>query len=185
MRPVTLRSLLCLLLLAACRDAPGRSNDPGHLEVKWEGSSKGRLSGTATASWCDIQRVLAIQVVRGDTGVGLAIHAEKALAPGAYPVVDPARAESVPPAAAVATRWPTKSVIQGFQGDSGRVLLQRSSSGRYSGLVSARARSVVDTQRIRLTGSFRDLLVQADSVGCQPEEELPGDAPEDSDTGVH
>jgi hypothetical protein len=176
---------ICFLLIAACRDAPGRSSAPGQLEVQWDGSSEGRLSGTATASWCDTQRVLAIQTVRGDTGIALAIYPQKALTPGPYPVVDPARAESVPPAAAVAARWPTKSVIQGFQGDSGRVVLRRSEAGRLSGEVGARARSVVDTQRIVLTGSFRDLMVQPDSVGCQPDDTLPDDAAEVPDTGVH
>lgn len=178
-----------LLLVAACREAPERSNAPGHLEVQWEGSSKGQLSGPATASWCDLQRVLAIRTVRGDTGVALALYPGKALTPGAYSVVAPARAESVPPAAAVAARWPTKNVIQGFQGDSGRVILQRSSLGRFSGRLSARARSVVDTQRIVVTGTFRDLLVQPDSLGCEPEDSpadtLPDEAAEDPDTGVH
>jgi hypothetical protein len=182
---VNLRISIWLLLVAACREAPGRSSAPGHLEVEWDGSSKGRLSGTASATWCDVQRVLAIRVVRGDTGIALAIYPEKTLAPGAYTVVEPARADSVPPAAAVAARWPTKSVIQGFQGDSGRVLLQRSSSGRFSGQVGARARSVVDTQRIVVTGTFRDLLVQPDSLGCHTDDELPGEAAEDPDTGVH
>ncbi len=153
--------------------------------MKWNGSSEGRLSGTAVASWCEIHRVLAIRTVRGDTGVALAIYPQKALVPGPYRVVEPARAESVPPAAAVAARWPTKSVIQGFQGDSGRVLLQRSGSGRLSGEVWARARSVVDTQRIVLTGSFRELMVQPDSLGCQPGDTLPDEAAEVPDTGVH
>jgi hypothetical protein len=180
---------ICFLLVIACREAPGRSNGPGHLEVQWEGSSKGQLSGLATASWCELRRVLAIRTVRGDTGIALALYPEKALTPGAYKVVAPARAESIPPAAAVAVRWPTKSVIQGFQGDSGRVILQRTSSGRVSGRVSSRARSVVDTQRIVMMGTFRDLLVQPDSLGCEPEDSpadtLPDKAAEGPDTGVH
>jgi hypothetical protein len=185
LRAVKLRVPIWLLLVVACREAPGRSNAPGQLEVQWEGSSKGQLSGLATASWCDVQRVLAIRTVRGDTGIALALYPEKALTPGAYSVVEPARAESVPPAAAVAARWPTKSVIQGFRGDSGQVILQRSSAGRFSGQVSARARSVVDTQRIVVTGTFRDVLVQPDSLGCEPEDTLLDEAAEDPDTGVH
>ncbi len=184
-----LRVSLCFLLVIACREAPGRSNGPGHLEVQWKGSSKGQLSGLATATWCELRRVLAIQTVRGDTGIALALYPEKALTPGTYGVVAPARAESIPPAAAVAARWPTKSVIQGFRGDSGQVVLQRTSSGRFSGRVGARARSVVDTQRIVMTGTFRDLLVQPDSLGCEPEnspaDTLPEKAAEGPDTGVH
>lgn len=188
LRVVKLRVPICFLLVVACREAPG-SNGPGHLEVRWEGSSKGQLSGLATANWCEVRRVLAIRMVRGDTGIALALYPEKTLTAGAYNVVAPARADSIPPAAAVAARWPTKSVIQGFQGDSGRVVLQRTSAGRFSGRVSARARSVVDTQRIVMTGTFRDLAVQPDSLGCEPEDSpadtLPDKAAEGPDTGVH
>jgi hypothetical protein len=129
--------------------------------------------------------MLEIQAVRGDTGIALAVYPGKALAPGAYPVTEPERAESVTPAAAVATRWPTKTQIQGFRGDSGQVTLQRSSSGRFSGRMKARARSVVDTQRITLSGSFSDLLVQPDSLDCEGNDSLPKQAPEVPDTGVH
>lgn len=168
----------------ACRELPDRAAGAGRLEVRWEGSASGDLSGPATARWCDLQRVLEIRTVRGDTGIALALYPGKALAPGAYPVVDPARAESVPPAAAVAARWPTKTQVQGFRGDSGRIDLQRSSRGQLSGSVTARARSVIDTQRIVLTGTFRDLLVRADSLGCQLPDTLPDD-PEAADTGLH
>jgi hypothetical protein len=129
--------------------------------------------------------MLEIQAVRGDTGIALAVYSGKSLAPGAYPVTEPEKAESVTPAAAVAVRWPTKTQVQGFRGDSGQITLQRSSSGRFSGSMKARARSVVDTQRITLSGSFSDLLVQPDSVGCAAKDSLPNPLPEVSDTGVH
>jgi hypothetical protein len=83
-------------------------------------------------------------------------------------VLEPARAESVPPAAGVAVRWLGQTVVQGFQGESGKVVLQRSTSGLYSGRLSARAVSIADTQHISLSGSFRDLAAQADSAGCTP-----------------
>jgi hypothetical protein len=189
LRALKLRVPIWFLLIIACREAPERSNGPGHLEVQWEGSSKGQLSGLATASWCEVRRVLAIRTVRGDTGIALALYPEKAPTPGTYSVVAPARAESITPAAAVAARWPTKSVIQGFQGDSGQIIVQRSSSGRLSGRVGARARSVVDTQRIVMTGTFRNLLAQPDSLGCEPEDSpadtLSDQAAEDPGTGVH
>ncbi len=175
---------VALAVGTACRELPERTAGTGRLEVRWEGSVSGDLSGPASAGWCELHRVLEIRTVQGDTGIALALYPGKALAPGAYTVVDPARAESIPPAAAVAARWPTKTQVQGFRGDSGRVDLQRSSTGHLSGTVTARARSVIDTQRIRLTGTFRDLAVRADSLGCQPPDTLPDD-PEAADTGLH
>ena len=176
-----------ILLLAACQQSARQPSGPGQLEVRWQGSSTGSLSGTATARWCNLNRVLEIHAVRGDTGIAIALHSTKEPAPGAYAVVQPERAESAAPAAAVAARWPTKTVIQGFQGDSGQVTLQRSSSGRVSGRLHARARSAVDTQRIVLTGGFSDLRVQPDSLGCQPRDTLADDADstELPDTSVH
>jgi hypothetical protein len=106
--------------------------------------------------------------------------------------VDPTVADSLPPAAAVAVRWLGQTVVQGFQGESGQVVLQRSSAGLFSGAFDARARSVVDTQHLNLSGTFRDLALRRDTLGCVPrdeEEEMGDDAvPEDAeavDTGVH
>jgi hypothetical protein len=191
---VSARNLACLsvlLLIGACRKAPEQPPAIGHLEVRWSGRNGGAISGPATARWCAIRRVLEIRTVRGDTGIALALYPTKSLAIGRYPVVDPVKAESVPPAAGVAVRWLTQTVVQGFQGDSGRVDLDRSSSGQLSGRVSARAHSVVDTQRIVLSGRFRDLTLRSDSLGCAPPENADGgdedgeaDA-EPGDTGVH
>jgi hypothetical protein len=114
--------------------------------------------------------VLQVRVIQGDTGIALAVYPGKALEGGVYPVVDPVKAESVPPAASVALRVVTKNLVQGFRGDSGRVNLESSRSGRFSGSVSARARSVIDTQRVTLNGTFRDLRVVPDTAGCLPPE---------------
>jgi hypothetical protein len=183
------RLWLGLMLVAACRVSSRQETEPGQLEARWKGAADGGVSGTAVAVWCDVRRVLEIRMVQGDTGIALALYPGKQLSAGAYRVVDAAKAESLPPAAGVAVRWPTKTVIQGFQGDSGMVQLERSPSGRFSGRVSARARSVVDTQRIRLAGSFRELVVRPDTRGCPPVDsadeaaELEEDA-EPADTGV-
>jgi hypothetical protein len=164
---------VCLgLVMAACRSESNEETGPGHFAVRWKGAAEGGASGTAVAAWCDVRRVLEIRMVQGDTGIALALYPAKALASGVYRVVDPVKAESIPPAAAVAVRWPTQSVVQGFQGDSGAVELEQSGSGRFSGQVSARARSVVDTQRIRLSGDFRDLLVRPDTRGCLPADSI-------------
>jgi hypothetical protein len=172
------------LLSGACRDTPERSHSVGHLEVVWNGRTRGNISTSATAGWCAPRRVLEIRAIKGDTGIALALYPGKSIAPGAYRVVDGARAESVPPAARIAVRLLAANTVQGFRGDSGRVDLERSSSGQLSGSVRARARSVVDTQRISLSGTFRGLTVLPDSLGCTPPDTADDDA-DAGDTGIH
>src|SRR5919106_39857 len=140
----TVPALLFLLGLAACR-APSRA-ETGHLELHWNGPQAGSIAGPTSAGWCALRKVLQVRVIQGDTGIALAVYPGKALEGGVYPVVDPVKAESVPPAASVALRVVTKNLVQGFRGDSGRVNLESSRSRRFSGSVSARARSVIDTQ---------------------------------------
>jgi hypothetical protein len=159
---------LTLILSAACRPAPGSDAGPGDFEVGWKGAAEGSISGNGQAVWCGVRRALEIRLVQGDTGVAIALYPTKTLAAGVYRVTDPAKAESLPPSAGVAVRWPTQNLVQGFQGDSGVVQLERSGSGLISGKVTVRARSVVDTQRIRLSGSFQDLTVKPDTRGCPP-----------------
>jgi hypothetical protein len=175
--------LAIALVMLACQQPPPRSATQGHLEVSWSGKDRGRVSGAATARWCELRRVLQIQTVRGDTGIALALYPGRALAPGTYKVVDPARAESLPPAAGVAVRWLGQTIVQGFRGDTGRVVLDRSPTGQWSGRLSARARSVVDTQRLALGGTFRDLVVTRDSLGCAPLTPVDDESDID-DTGV-
>jgi hypothetical protein len=188
---VSARNLGCLyvlLLVGACREGPDRSPAGGQLDIRWGGRNGGAVTGPATAAWCGVRRVLEISSVRGDTGFAIALYPGKSLAAGMYPVTDPAKAESIPPAAGVAIRWLTRNVVQGFQGDSGRVDLQRSSSGQLSGRLRARARSVVDTQRIFLTGTFEQLAVVPDTLGCTPPDtadEDVDDEAEAADTGVN
>jgi hypothetical protein len=141
------------------------------------------MAGSAVAEWCEYRRMLEIRMVQGDTGIALALYPAKALGTGVYPIVEPARAESVPPAAVLAVRWLTQTTVQGFQGDSGQVNLERSTTGQLSGRVAARARSVVDTQRIRVTGTFRDLTIGPDTLGCDPLDTTDEDA-DPEDTGV-
>lgn len=129
--------------------------------------------------------MLEIRAIRGDTGIGVAIYPAETIATASYRVVDPVKAESLPPAAAVALRWLTQTSVQGFQADSGTVELQRSASGLLSGKLSAHARSVADTQRIAVTGRFKDLVARPETGGCTapPQQRNPRAAP--GDTGVH
>jgi hypothetical protein len=178
-----------LVLLAsglwACQATARRPAREGHLEVSWNGKDRGSVAGTATARWCGLLRVMEVRLVRGDTGVAVALYPVRSPASGTYPVVAPAKAESLPPAAAIGVRWLGQSVVQGFQGESGQVVLQRSSAGLFSGRLKARARSVVDTQHIALNGSFRDLILTPDSLGCSPTDEDMDEDAETVDTGVH
>jgi hypothetical protein len=182
-RATASRQVLLFVLGAACARPSSPLTDKARLEVQWNGSTGGRIGGAAVAGWCAERRVLQISLVQGDTGLALALYPDRALRDGVYPVVDPIRAESMAPAAGVAVRWLTRTTVQGFQGDSGRVSLERGATGRLSGQVHARARSVVDTQRIRLSGTFRDLIVVQDTLGCDPADTTDEDAGFE-DTGV-
>jgi hypothetical protein len=176
---------LCLgLTLVACRQAqPRRAGEP-QLAVSWGGKDSGSISAPATARWCELRRVFEFQAVRGDTGAALAVYPGPSLVPGTYPVVDPVKAESLPRAAAVALRWLGRNSVQGFQGESGQVVLQRS-NGLFSGRVTARARSVNDTQLISVRGTFHDLPARRDSLACAPPEKDAESAADTADTGVH
>lgn len=176
--------MLLVLMAGGCRTVPGRTERGGHLEVRWNGPGAGKISGPATAEWCAPRRLLEIRTVQGDTGIALALYPAETLVAGVYRVTDPTRAESVPPAAGIALRWLGPTAVQGFRGDSGTVDLARSSSGQLSGNVQARARSVVDNQRVALTGTFRDLTVVPGSRGCAAADTSDKDA-ERGDTGIH
>jgi hypothetical protein len=189
----SVRALAMVLVgLSGCNRAPATPGGAGQIDVRWTGSERGRLSGKATAEWCSIHRLLEIRAIRGDTGIALAIYPADTITPGTYQVIDPAKAESLPPAAGIALRWATQIAIKGFQGESGSVVLDRSRSGELSGRVTAAARSVTDTQRVAIDGSFRDLPVRPQTRGCAPPLEHPdedvepdgGDA-QPSDTQLH
>jgi len=171
--------------LWACQATARRPAPQGHLEVSWTGKVSGSVGGMATARWCGLLRVLELRLVRGDTGIAVAIYPVRSPVPGVYRVVAPAKAESLPPAAAIAVRWLGQTVVQGFRGESGQVVLQRSSAGLFSGRLKGRARSVVDTQHLTLNGSFRDLILTPDSLGCAPTDDDRDEDAETVDTGVH
>jgi hypothetical protein len=161
-----------------------RPAQTGHLEADWSGSDRGKISAPASAEWCGARRLLEIRAVQGDTGIALALYVEDTLTAGRYRVVDPPKAESLPPAAAVALRWFTQNAVKGFQGATGTVFLERSQSGELAGNVTARAHSVADTQWVTVKGTFDGLAVRPSS-GCFPPGQTPeGDAQPD-DTVVH
>lgn len=176
---------LLLFLVASCRTGPGNSQKEGHLEAQWTGLGHGKISGPATAEWCAARRLLQIRTVQGDTGIALALYPAETIAVGMYRVVDPTKAESLPAAAGVALRWLAQTSVQGFQGDSGVVDLKRSTAGLLSGRIRVGARSVVDTQRVSVSGTFQDLTVRPDTRGCGAPGKNPGAHAGPGDTGIH
>jgi hypothetical protein len=183
------RSVTALALVLAglpgCNRAPSFRDGAGQIDVSWTGSERGRLSGRATAEWCSILRLLEITAIRGDTGIALAIYPADTIIPGKYRVIDPAKTESLPPTAGIALRWAAQTAIKGFQGESGSVVLERSRSGELSGRIDAAARSVTDTQRVAIDGSFRGLTIHPQARGCsQPLETFDEDA-QPRDTQLH
>jgi hypothetical protein len=183
-RSVTALAIV-LVGLPGCGRAPAYRGGTEQIDVRWTGSEHGRLSGGATAEWCSILRLLEIRAIRGDTGLALAIYPADTITPGEYRVIDPAKAESLPPAAGIALRWASQIAIKGFQGESGTVVLDRSRSGELSGRITAAARSVTDTQRVAIDGSFRDLTIRPQTRGCAPPSEHPDGDAEPSDTQLH
>jgi hypothetical protein len=177
--------LLAVAVLLACPRQESRTDSQGHLEVAWSGKDHGKLAGPATARWCAVRRVVEIELVKGDTGIAIALYPARTLVPGTYPVLDPARADSLPPAAAIALRWLGSAVVQGFRADTGRIVVQRSAAGLFSGRFGAQARSVVDTQRMTLSGTFQDVAPTRDTLGCAARANSAEEAAETPDTGVH
>lgn len=166
-----------VLLLASCEG----TTPPGgaRLEARWSGTDTSHFSAEAGAEWCDSLRVLTIQAMRGDTGVGLAIHPGDSIASGSFPIRRPVRPDTTPadsaagphpastaPSAALALRWFSKTVVRGFQGDSGEVTLRRDATGRLGGQFAGSAHSMFDDGRVRVTGTFAGLRPRPAAAGC-------------------
>jgi hypothetical protein len=168
----------------ACNGKPA-PGDPRQIDVRWRGSDSGSLSRAATAEWCSASRLLEIRGITGDTGFAIAIYPTDTVTGGQYRVMDPAQADSSRPAAAIALRWVALTSIKGFQGESGSVVLQRLPSGVLSGQVAAAVRSVADTQRLTIDGSFQDLSIRAPARGCSGPVKSPQADAQPPDTQLH
>lgn len=168
-------------LAVACGKSSSDETDGPLLEAKWKGpADSGKISGPATAEWCDSLRLVEVRVLRGDSGISLALYPEKKFKAQRYPVALPAKADSTPPAAAIALRWFAETSIRGFQGDSGNVVVLESPPGVYSGEIKAHAHSVTDGNHVEITGSFRRLTIRPAARGCVARK-----ASHDSTAGVH
>lgn len=127
------------------------------------------MAAPMTAEWCDERRALEIRGVAGDTGLGLMLYPVDTIEADSYRIVLPTGADTLPPAAAIALRVFSTNAIQGYQGDSGTVVLERGKDGELSGVIEARARSVVNGQLLTVTGRVRDLTIVPQGRGCGPE----------------
>jgi hypothetical protein len=156
-----------LALMAAC-GWEAQPSPAGRLEARWTGADSGKIFAPAAAEWCAERLLLEIRAVQGDTALALALYPVDTIAPDSYPVVEPARADSVPPSASVALRLFGQTAVKGYQGDSGTVILERSGSGQVSGSLAARARSVQGGEQVRLSGKFDRVAVMSQERGCAP-----------------
>jgi hypothetical protein len=168
-------------LVSGCRREIGWRGGSGHLDARWSGTEEGAISAPATAEWCAVRKLLEIRAIQGDTGLALALYPADTIVPGQYRVVDPLKAESLPPAAGVALRWLTLSTVRGFEGESGTVVLERSQSGTLSGRVAAGTRSITDTVRVAISGTFQGLMVRPQARGCSAPEPPDSDDEDDSE----
>lgn len=154
----------------------------GRLSVRWTGPDTAAFSSRAVAEWCASLHLLEIRAVAGDTGAGIVLHPADTVAPGVYPVRRPDVPDSTgPPSAAVALRWFSKTTIMGYQGDSGRVTVERAPDGSLAGRFAVGARPLVTGARLAATGTFEDLRIVAAPVTCVGRE--PGDTAGRDTTG--
>jgi len=163
--------------MAACGKWESQPSPAGWLEASWTGADTGKISAPAAAEWCADRLLLEIRAIRGDTGLAVGVYSVDSIASDSYRVVEPTRADSVPPSARVALRLFSPTAVKGYQGDSGTVILERSGSGQVSGSMVARARSVLTGVQIRLSGKFDRVAVMPQERGCTPE---PPDTTEDA-----
>ncbi|MEP7227943.1 MAG: hypothetical protein ABI785_11315 [Gemmatimonadales bacterium] len=158
-----------LTLLTACDVRESQRAQAGRLEAEWTGADSGKISTPAAAEWCAERRWLEIRAIQGDTGLAMALYPMDSIESDSYPVVDPARADSVRPSASLGLRLFSQTAVKGYRGDSGAVLLVRSRSGRLSGKVTARVRGVPNGEQVRLSGKFDRVAVLPQERGCIPE----------------
>ena len=172
--------LVSMTLAAACRERGAGKASESFLEAEWRGKDTAKIRGPATAEWCDSLRLLEIQVLRGDTGVAIAVYPARMVEAGRLRVVPPTPADSTRPRAAVALRWFAETSIRGFQGHSGAVVLEQPRPGVLTGTFDVSAHSVTDTATVTIRGNFRNLVVRPASRGCSARHQHP-----DSNAGVH
>lgn len=149
-------------LLAAC-DAPAGE---GRLSAAWIGADTGEVSAPAAAVWCRDANRLEVTLVQEDLGIGFVLYPADTGLAGEFPAFDPGADTVVRPSAAAAVRWFTEQAIEGYQSDSGTMILE-GSAPRLSGRFGFRLRSLDGLKKVRLTGTLTELVpgpCQSDSL---------------------
>lgn len=159
-------ALLATLAAPACGSSTDTAPRGAWLEASWTGTDTGKLAAPAVAEWCDSLQMLEVRALHGDSGIALAMYPADTVVPDSYPVHPSATAPTQPPAAAVGLRWFGETMLRGFQGDSGAVILESIGKGALTGRFAAHLRSVTDGGRLRISGSFRGLTPAPARRGC-------------------
>ena len=160
-------AVACLGGVLACTTAEKPTLAGPRLAVRWTGADTAAFSAPATAERCDTLHLIEIRAISGDTGVGIALYDSGTTRPGSYAIRLPERADSEAPAAALALRWFSKTAVQGYQGDSGEVVL-RASADVLSGTFRARAHAINSATKLEVTGSFDGVRLRRGPQGCAP-----------------
>jgi hypothetical protein len=156
----------CLGFVLACTGAEKGTLAGPRLAVRWTGADTAAFSAAASAARCDTLHMIEIRAISGDTGVGLALYDSGTVRPGTYRIRPPSTSDSTRPAASLALRWFSKTAVQGFQGDSGEVLLRRAGAEALSGTFRAKAHALNGAGRLEITGSFDGLQLAKAERGC-------------------
>jgi hypothetical protein len=167
----------------ACAKAEEPLSGP-RLRARWSGADTSVFETRATAERCDTLRLIEIRAISGDTGLALALYDSGAVQPGTLPIRVPSPSDSTLPRAALALRWFSRTAVQGFQGDSGEVLLRPGGARTLSGTFHATARAISGAGRLKVEGSFDELLVGSPTRGCIPPVRDSARARSDSVAGV-
>lgn len=155
------------LVLACTRGEKSTLAGP-RLTVRWTGADTAAFSAPATAARCEALHLTEIRAVSGDTGVGLALYDSGSIQPGTYRIRTPTASDTSGPAASLALRWFSKTAVQGFQGDSGEVVLRRAGADALSGTFRGKANPITGAGRLEITGSFDGVRLGRSTRACVP-----------------
>ncbi len=160
-----------LAALAALLTACGGSPREGQLTASWIGADTGKVSAPVAVAWCRDARRLELTLVQDDFGIGLVLYPADTALTGEFPAFDPGADTVVRPSAAAAIRWFTEQAIEGYQSDSGALVLEEKGP-RLSGSFGFRLRALDGLKKVRLTGTLSDL-----APGACPSDSLPTGGP--------
>lgn len=149
---------------AGCGSA---AEEPGRLEVTWDGATSGQLVAPATARLCGESGIVLVEGIRADSGVAMALFppTRTDLTPGEYPVYPGTTLDVPRPGGLVAFRAFDGVELHAWTGDSGSVTLEPSGD-RVNGRFTVRLRRNEAADTLDLRGTLDGVVVVRDSTGC-------------------